>query len=144
MKCWVALTEHKNSWMIKLDHTGSRKIVLNENVIVSKFSSNLFRFNKISILDWFTPCLSNISFLWRLPNSRTSNFRWFNKTKTLWKIIIIKNNHRHQIKMSLNSNKEDSDHLSKWHKQNVEEYEGTGEEVEDSGKRKDKETKKSI
>ena len=46
--------------------------------------------------------------------------------------------------MSLNSNKEDSDHLSKWHKQNVEEYEGTGEEVEDSGKRKDKETKKSI
>ena len=46
--------------------------------------------------------------------------------------------------MSLNSSKEDSDHLSKWHKQNVKEYEGAAEEVEDSGKRKDKETKKSI
>ena len=46
--------------------------------------------------------------------------------------------------MSLNSSKEDSDHLSKLQKQNGEEYEDTAEEAEDSGKRKDKQTKESI
>ena len=46
--------------------------------------------------------------------------------------------------ISLNSSKEDSDHLSKLQKQNGEEYEDTAEEAEDSGKRKDKQTKESI
>ena len=40
--------------------------------------------------------------------------------------------------MSLNSNKEDSDHLSKLQEHNGEEYEDAAEEVEDSGKRKRK------
>ena len=65
------------------------------------------------------------------------------QTKTLCKIITIKN-HAHQIKMSLNNNKEDSDHLSKLQEQNGEEYEDVAEEVEDSGKRKDKQTQESI
>ena len=34
---------------------------------------------------------SNISFLRVIANVKTSNFEWFNKTKTLCKIIIIKN-----------------------------------------------------
>ena len=37
--------------------------------------------------------------------------------------------------MSLNSSKEDSDHLSKLQEQNGKEYDDTAEEVEDSGKR---------
>ena len=43
--------------------------------------------------------------------------------------------------MTLNSNKEDSDHLSKLQEQNGED---AAEEVEDSGKRKSKQTKESI
>ena len=46
--------------------------------------------------------------------------------------------------MSLNSSKVDSDHLSKLQEQNGEEYEDAAEEVEDSGKRKGKQTKESI
>ena len=38
--------------------------------------------------------------------------------------------------MSLNSSKEDSDHLSKLQEQNRKEHEDAAEEVEDSGKRK--------
>ena len=40
--------------------------------------------------------------------------------------------------MSLNSTKEDSDHLSKLQEQNGEEYEHGAEEIEVSGKRKSK------
>ena len=40
--------------------------------------------------------------------------------------------------MSLNSTKEDSDHLSKLQEQNGEEYEDGAEEIEDSGTRKSK------
>ena len=43
--------------------------------------------------------------------------------------------------MTLNSNKEDSDQLSKLQEQNGED---AAEEVEDSGKRKSKQTKESI
>ena len=43
--------------------------------------------------------------------------------------------------MTLNSNKEDSDHLSKLQEQNGED---AAEEVEDSGKIKSKQTKESI
>ena len=46
--------------------------------------------------------------------------------------------------MSLNGNKEDSDNLSKFKEQDGEEYEDAAEEVEDSGKRKGKQTKESI
>ena len=46
--------------------------------------------------------------------------------------------------MSLVSNKEDSDRLSKLQEQNGEEYEDAAEEVDDSGKRKGKQTKESI
>ena len=46
--------------------------------------------------------------------------------------------------MSLNSNKEDSNLLSKLQEQNGEEYEDAAEEVEDSGKREGKQTKESI
>ena len=43
--------------------------------------------------------------------------------------------------MTLNSNKEDSDHPSKLQEQNRED---AAEEVKDSGKRKSKQTKESI
>ena len=46
--------------------------------------------------------------------------------------------------MSLNNSKEGSDHLSTLQEQNREEYEDAAEEVEDSGKRKGKQTKESI
>ena len=46
--------------------------------------------------------------------------------------------------MSLNSSKEDSDHLSNYKNKIGEEYEGATEEVEDGGKRKDKQSKESI
>ena len=46
--------------------------------------------------------------------------------------------------MSLNSDKEDSDHLSKLQEQNGEEYEDAAEEIEENGKRKGKQTKESI
>ena len=46
--------------------------------------------------------------------------------------------------MSLDSNKEDSDHQSKLQEQNGDEYEDAAEEVEDNGKRKGKQTKESI
>ena len=46
--------------------------------------------------------------------------------------------------MTLSSNKEDSDYLSKLQEQNREEYEDPAEEVENSGKRKSKQTKKSM
>ena len=46
--------------------------------------------------------------------------------------------------MSLNSSKEDSDHLSKLQEQNGEEYENAVEEVEDRRKRKGKQAKESI
>ena len=46
--------------------------------------------------------------------------------------------------MSLNSNKKDSDNLSKLQEQNREEYEDGTEEIEDTGKRKSKKTKESI
>ena len=58
--------------------------------------------------------------------------------------MTIKKNHTHQIEMSLNSNKEDSDHLPKLQEQNGEECEDGAEEIEDSGKRKSKQTKESI
>ena len=53
-------------------------------------------------------------------------------------------NHTHQIEMSLNSNKKDSDNLSKLQEQNREEYEDGAEEIEDTGKRKSKKTKENI
>ena len=46
--------------------------------------------------------------------------------------------------MSLNSNKEDSNLLSKLQEQNGEEYEDAAEEIEPSGKRKGKHTKESM
>ena len=46
--------------------------------------------------------------------------------------------------MSLNSSKEETDHLSKLQEQNGEEYEDVPEEVEDRGKSKGKPTKESI
>ena len=46
--------------------------------------------------------------------------------------------------MSLNSSKDDSDHLSILQEQNGEEQKDAAEEVEDSGKRKGKLTKESI
>ena len=46
--------------------------------------------------------------------------------------------------MRLNKSEENSDYLSKLQEQNGEEYEDVAEEVEDSGKRKSKQTKKSI
>ena len=46
--------------------------------------------------------------------------------------------------MSLNSNKENSDHLFKLQEQNGEEYEDGAEEIEDNRKRKSKHTKESI
>ena len=46
--------------------------------------------------------------------------------------------------MSLNNSKEGSDHLSTLQEENGEEYEDAAEEVEDSGKRKGKQTKESI
>ena len=46
--------------------------------------------------------------------------------------------------MSLNSDEEDSDHLSKLQEQNGEEYEDAAEEIEENGKRKGKQTKESI
>ena len=45
--------------------------------------------------------------------------------------------------MSLNSNKKDSDNLSKLQEQNREEYEDGAEEIEDTGKRKSKKTKEN-
>ena len=70
-----------------------------------------------------------------ISNDKTSNFEWFNKTKTRCKIITIKKSYTctHQIKVTLN--KEDSDDLSKLQEQNGEEYEDAAEEVEDRGKR---------
>ena len=53
-------------------------------------------------------------------------------------------NHTHQIEMTLNSNKKDSDNLSKLQEQNREEYEDGAEEIEDTGKRKSKKTKENI
>ena len=46
--------------------------------------------------------------------------------------------------MRLNKREENSDRLSKLQEQNGEEYEDVAEEVEDSGKRKSKQTKESI
>ena len=46
--------------------------------------------------------------------------------------------------MRLNKSEENSDYLSKLQEQNGEEYEDVAEEVEDSGKRKSKQTKESI
>ena len=46
--------------------------------------------------------------------------------------------------MSLNSSKEETDHLSKLQEQNGEEYEDLPGEVEDPGKSKGKPTKESI
>ena len=45
--------------------------------------------------------------------------------------------------MTFNSNKEDSDHLSKL-PEHEEEYKDAAEEVKDSGKREGKQTKESI
>ena len=48
------------------------------------------------------------------------------------------------IKWNEQSNKENSDYLPKLQKQSGEEYEDGAEEIEDSGKRKSKQTKESI
>ena len=74
----------------------------------------------------------NILFCDVISNDKTSNFEWFNKTKTPCKIITIKKSYTwtHQIKITLN--KEDSDYLPKLQEQNGEEYEDADE---DRGKR---------
>ena len=53
-------------------------------------------------------------------------------------------NHTHQIEMSLNSNKKDSDNLSKLQEQNREEYEDGAEEIEYTVKIKSNKTKENI
>ena len=90
--------------------------MLDENLIASKFFIQHFQAHPKQFSCWIGLLLvsSNTSFLWR------------------------------HFEMSLNSNKEDSDHLSTLQEQNGEEYEDPAEEVEDSGKRKGKQTKESI
>ena len=64
MKCWIGLTERKNSKENKKkrkrkNHDEWRKIVLNKNLIASNFFIQHFQAYLIFILDhssWFTPC----------------------------------------------------------------------------------------
>ena len=60
MKCWIGLTERKNSKGKKKrkrkTHDEWRKIVLNKNLIASKFFIQHFQAHLIFILDRFTPC----------------------------------------------------------------------------------------
>ena len=77
-----------------------------------------------------------------ISNVKTSNFEWFNKTKTLCKIITIKKSYTSNGNEQ--NNKEDSDHLPKLQEQSGEEHEDGAEEIEDSGKRKSKQTKEII
>ena len=75
-------------------------------------------------------------------NVRTSNFEWFNKTKTLCKIIAIKKNHTCQIEISLNNSKEDFDHLSNLQEQNGEEYEDGERKLKQRKKKKQADQRK--
>ena len=91
------------------------------------------------MLDRFTPCFIQHFIL--MTSFRVFELRILND---LTKLKRNKKNNTHQIKMSLISSKEDSDHLSKLQEQNGEEYKDAAEEVEDSGKRKGKQIKESI
>ena len=97
MKCWIGLTRRKNSKKKKKkkNHIGWRKIVSDENLIASKFLSNFFRliqqnFHFGLVYSLFYPTFHSSDVI---SNVRTSNFEWFNKTKTLCKMITIKKSH---------------------------------------------------
>ena len=116
--------------------------MLEENLIASKFFMQRLQAYLTQFSSWIGLIFVSFYSYDVISNVRTSNFERFNKTKTLCKIIT--KNHTHQIEISLNSSEEDSDHLSKLPEQNGEEYEDVAEEVEDSGKRKGKQTKETI
>ena len=96
------------------------------------------------MLDWFTLCFIQHFIL--MMSFRMLELRILNDSTKLKRSAKYKNekNHTHQVEMSLNSNKKDSDNLSKLQEQNREEYEDGTEEIEDTGKRKSKKTKESI
>ena len=132
MTGWIGLTERKNSQKRK-DYVGWISIVFHENLIASEFLIQR-NFRVGSVYSLFHEACHSYDVI---SNARPSRFEWFNKTKTLCKIITLKK-HAHQIEMSLNRSEEDSNHLSKWREQEGEEYKDAEEEVEDIGKRKRK------
>ena len=122
--------EEKLCWM---------KIWLRANI-----SSNIFRliqqnFHVGLVYSLFHPAFHSDDVI---SNVRTLNFEWFNKTKTLCKIITIKKSYTSNG--NERNNKENSDHLPKLQEHSGEEYEDGAEEIEDNGKRKSKQTKESI
>ena len=95
MKHWIRLTERKNSKKRK-SHIGWRKIVLDENLIAGKFLIQHFlrliqhNFHVGSVYALFHPTFHSYDVI---SNVTTSNFEWFNNTKTLCKIMAIKKSH---------------------------------------------------
>ena len=85
MKCWISLTERKSSQKRK-NHAGWRKIVLDENLIASKFFIQQ-NYHVGLVYSLFHPRFHSSDVTSKV---RTSNFEWFNKIKTLCKIIAIK------------------------------------------------------
>ena len=124
MKCSIGLTERKickkrkkSCWMKKY-HVGWK--FDREQIFDPTFSGSS---NTIFMLDLFTPCFIQHFIVMTydvISNVRNSNFEWFGKTETLWKIIAMKKNHTYQVEMSLNSSEEDSDHRPKLQEQNGE------------------------
>ena len=91
MKYWIGLTERKNSKKRKVMFDEEKlcwmKIWLRANV-----SSNIFRliqqnFHVGLVYSLFHPAFHSYDVI---SNVGTLNFEWFNKTKTLCKIITIK------------------------------------------------------
>ena len=103
MTCWIGLTEGKNSKKRKY-HVGWRKIVLDENLIGSKFFIQHFLAHSTQFSCWigFSPCFIQ-------PFIPMPLFLFVNSTKL--KRSAIKKSH---TSMSLNISGEDFDHLSKF------------------------------
>ena len=100
IKCWIGLTERKNRQKRK-------KIMLDEETSCwvklcsrSNFSSNIFTPIQHSFYVGSVYSMFHLKFHSDdvISNVRTSNFEWFNKTKTLCEIITIKKLHTSKSK----------------------------------------------
>ena len=95
MKCWIGLAERKNNKKRKT-HVGWSKMKSCWMKIWSRanLSSNIFRLIQHNFHIGSVYSLFHLMTLFHcydvISNDRTSNFEWFNKTKTLCKIITIK------------------------------------------------------
>ena len=94
-KCWIGLTECKNNTKKEKNMLDEEKSCWTKIWLGAIFSFNIFRliqhnFHAGQVYSLFHPTFHSCD---TILNVRTSSFEWFNKTKTLCKLIAIKKSH---------------------------------------------------